>query len=61
MLRRLFILNLLIFFLYVLHSPSHGAEEASIPLSLDESITRALERSTSIRAAEHGIKGADYE
>jgi len=58
--RRLFI-SILASFLFIFHSPSHSAEEASISLSLDESITRALERSTSIRAAEHGIKGADYE
>ena len=58
--RRLFI-SILVSFLFVFHSPSHSAEKVSIPLSLNESITIALEKSTSIRAAEHGIRGADYE
>ena len=37
------------------------AEELKKPLSLAESITMALEKSTSVRAADYGIKGADYE
>ena len=38
-----------------------NAEELKKPLSLNESITIAIKKSTSIRAAEHGIRGADYE
>ena len=38
-----------------------NAEELKKPLSLNESITIAIKKSTSIRAAEHGIKGANYE
>ena len=38
-----------------------NAEELKKPLSLNESISIAIKKSTSIRAAEYGIKGADYE
>lgn len=47
--------------LSILTSSLVSADEVEKPLSLNESITIAIKRSTCIRAAEYEIKGADYE
>lgn len=59
--RWLFIVVSISYALCSFFSSSLSAEEVSKPLSLGESISISLKRSTSIRAAEHAIRGADYE
>ena len=56
-----YLLLLIGFFLLQLYPGIRGLCTAADRLTLRESITIALDKSTSVRAADHGVRGADYE
>lgn len=58
---RNYLLLLIGFILLQLYPGIRGLCTAADRLTLRESITIALDKSTSVRAADHGVRGADYE